>query len=102
MFHFVIKLLKAHLTHFKNKNYQQNKKRLKNDFRKVSKRLYNRVANFFDAKTYKDTVIKALEYVLEKDEMSYYDVYNSYSIIKRYKYSDNKHFIYNFIKEIKR
>ncbi len=70
--------------------------------RKVSKRLYNRVANFFDAKTYKDTVIKALEYVLEKDEMSYYDVYNSYSIIKRYKYSDNKHFIYSFIKEIKR
>ena len=69
--------------------------------RKIDKKLVIRVQNFFGTETYKDTVIKALEYILEKDNVDYYDVYNSYRLIKKYRKNESKRFIYRFIKELR-
>ncbi len=69
--------------------------------RKVDNRLFKRVMNFFDTITYKATVLRALEYVLEKEHIDYYDIYDSYKLIKKLRNTRNKHFIYRFIREIK-
>ena len=69
--------------------------------RKVDKRLKRRVSNFFKTETNHDTIIKALEYILEKEEISYYDVYNPYKLIKKIRKINNNHFIYRYIKELR-
>lgn len=69
--------------------------------RKVDRKLYRRVMNFFGTSTYKSTVIKALEYVLEKEHIDYYDVYHSFKMIRVFRDSKKKHFVYNFIREIR-
>ena len=69
--------------------------------RKVNKKLFRRVKNFFKVSTTKEVVIKALEYVMIKEKIDYYDVYNSYKIIKSFRNISNKMFIYNFISEIR-
>lgn len=80
---------------------RRNNKYYKFLVRKVDKRLFKRVMNFFDTNTYKTTVLKALEYVLEKEHIDYYDVYESYKLIKKLRDSKNKHFVYRFIREIR-
>ena len=67
--------------------------------RNVNKRLLKRVCNFFDVSSYKDAVIKSLEYVMEKEYYDYYEVYNLYRVVK--KIPKNKHFVYQFINELK-
>lgn len=69
--------------------------------RKVDKRLLKRVMNFFKVETYKGVVIKSLEYILEKENVDYYDVYNPVKYIKYYKKQNNKKFIYRFIRQLK-
>ncbi len=69
--------------------------------RKVNKRLEKRVKTFFRTDSNRDTIIKALEYVSEKENISYYDVYNPYKLIKQIKKINNKQFIYRYIKELK-
>ena len=69
--------------------------------RKVDKKLVTRIMNFFGVYTYKDSVIKALEYILEKDNVDYYDVYNSYKLIKKHRKNKSKKFIYRFIRDLK-
>lgn len=69
--------------------------------RKVNKRLDKRVKNFFRTSSNRDTIIKVLEYILEKENISYYDVYHPYKIIKKFRNNDNKHFIYRYIRELK-
>ena len=67
--------------------------------RKVDKRLLRRVSNFFDVYSYKNIILKALEYVMEKEHYDYYNVYNLYGVVK--KIPDKKHFVYKFVKELK-
>lgn len=69
--------------------------------RKVNKKLLRRVMNFFKTETIKQTVIKALEYVLEREEVDYYDVYNAYKLIKKFRKLEKDHFVYTFIKCIR-
>ena len=69
--------------------------------RKIDKRLMKRVMNFFDTKSIKVACIKAMEYVLELDKISYYDVYNIIKMSKKYRNNDSKHFIYKFVRELK-
>lgn len=69
--------------------------------RHVPSRLLQRVKSFFGVETSKAVVIKAIEYVLEHENIDYYEVYNSYKIIRKYRYSDNQNFIYKFISYIK-
>lgn len=67
----------------------------------VDKSLLRRVKSFLNAKTNKDVIIKSLEYVMEKDGIDYYDVYNPFKVLKKYKKNKKKHFIYRFLREIK-
>ncbi len=69
--------------------------------RKVEKRLLRRTMGFFDTKSFKETVIKSLEYYCEHEKVDYYKVYNSYHLIKKVRKSKNKKFIYQFLREIK-
>lgn len=71
--------------------------------RKIEKRLIKRVSNFFGTNNIKDTVIKALEYVMEKEEYDFYKVYNPYKEIKHIRKTlDNKYFIYDFVRKIRK
>jgi len=67
--------------------------------RKVNVRLVKRVMNFFRTKSIKIACIKAMEYVLETEHVSYYDVYNIYKLSKNYRKNSKKNFVYKFIAE---
>ncbi len=69
--------------------------------RKVDPKLVRRVMNFFDTDSYKEALVKALEYVLEKDNVDYYDVYDIKKMIKKYQKNKNPKFIYKFIRDLK-
>ena len=70
--------------------------------RKMEDRQYRRVQNFFRTKTKKETIIKALEYVMEKEKIYYYQIYRVPKIIKNIQKNHKKtHFIYDFIGELK-
>ena len=70
--------------------------------RKVNKDLYKRVKRYFKAKDNKDLIIKALEYTLLKEDMTYFNVYNVRKYIKFIKNNTkNKHFVYDFVKELR-
>ncbi len=69
--------------------------------RKVPKKLKKRVMEFFNADNIKEAIIRALEYVMEKDHIDYYDVYNQTKMIKKYKKKEKEHFVYEFIRELK-
>ncbi len=69
--------------------------------RKVDKKLMKRVMSFFKTVDVKDTIIKSLEYIMDKEHIDYYDIYTSRKIISKYRKNNSKHFIYRFIREIK-
>lgn len=70
--------------------------------RKVNQKLLRRVYGFFRVKNNKEAVIKALEYVMQKENMDYYKVYKPYKMIKQVKkISKNKHFVSEFLRQVK-
>lgn len=70
--------------------------------RKVDIDLYKKCRRYFKAKNNKELILKALEYVLIKEEMTYFNVYNVRKLIKHIKKSTNrKHFIYDFVKSLR-
>lgn len=68
----------------------------------VDKELLKRVKRYFKAKDNKELVIKALEYTLIKEDLTYFNVYK---VMKHIKYvkknTKNKHFVYDFIRNLK-
>lgn len=70
--------------------------------RKVNKKEYRRVKNFFNSKSYKETTIKALEYVMEQERISYYKIYKPLQVLKKIKKDiRKKNFIYAYVKKMK-
>jgi len=70
--------------------------------RKVKPRFYRRVKNFFKTNTYKETTIKALEYIMEHESVNYYKIYNPLKVIKFLnKNYNNDLFIYKYVKKLK-
>ncbi len=70
--------------------------------RKVNKKLMHRIKGFFNAKTNKEAVIKAMEYWMRKESINYYKVYQPYKMVKNLKkLPKNKHFVYEFLRQIK-
>lgn len=71
--------------------------------RKVPKYEYRRVKHFLNGTNIKDTTIKALEYIMKKEEFNYYEIYNVKKVIKKIKkeYKKKDHFVYNYIKDLK-
>lgn len=69
--------------------------------KKANKELYNKCKNYFNAKDAKETILKSLEYVMQKNNFSYYYVYNPIKVIKylKNKYTMNN-YVYEFIKSI--
>lgn len=70
--------------------------------RKVDKDLYKKCKRYFRAKNNKELILKALEYTLIKEDLSYFKIY---SIFKQINYvkknTNNKHFVYDFVKSLR-
>jgi len=70
--------------------------------RKVNKKLLRRIKNFFNVKTTKEATIKALEYVMEHENINYYEIYKPTKIIRKLKTIKHKnHFIYDYVSKLK-
>ncbi len=70
--------------------------------RKVEPKLYHRVSLFFNTDKYKDTTIKALEYIMEHEKIDYYKIYSSRKVIKYIKkHFFKQYFIYEYVRELK-
>jgi len=70
--------------------------------RKVNKKLYRRIKNFFKTKDYKDTTIKALEYVMEHENINYYEIHSPAKLLRHLKKHIKKdYFIYKYVKKLK-
>ena len=69
--------------------------------RKVNKNLKEKVMKYFRAKNNKELVIKALEYIMIKENVSYFDIYKVYKQIKNINKKKNNQFVYEFIKELR-
>lgn len=83
---------------FKQKSILFYKKLVKN----INKREMRRVKNFFFAKSDKEAVIYAVEYVLQKQKIEYYKIYNIKKMIKQIKRKyDKDNFVYDFVRNLK-
>lgn len=78
------------------------KKFFEKRIRKINKRELRRVKNFFFAKTDKEAVIYAIEYVMQREKFDYYKIYNLRKMIKYIKKNYKKdNFVYNFVRNLK-
>lgn len=64
--------------------------------KKIDKFTLKRIYNFFNCQDNKTAIIKSLEYIMEKEDYKYNNVYNIRQIINHIPSSD--HFVYKFIK----
>ena len=71
--------------------------------RKISKYEYRRVKHFLNGTSFKDTTIKALEYIMKKEEWNYYEIYDIKKVIKeiKRKYKKEEHFVYKYIRDLR-
>lgn len=70
--------------------------------KKVDSNLYDKCKKYFKAKNNKELVLLAIEYILNKENLTYYNVYNVRKIIKYIKKNtNNNHFVYEFVKSLK-
>lgn len=70
--------------------------------KKIDKELYTRVARYFHTKNAKETILKAIEYVMVKEDISYFHVYKLRHIIKYIKRNtEQEHFVYDFVKNLR-
>lgn len=68
--------------------------------RKVSKKKLKEMQKLFRTINDKKLVLKALEYVMDKENFSYYEVYSSMKVIKKVKKLDKDYGVYNFVKKM--
>lgn len=70
--------------------------------RKVDSDLYKKVKKYFKAKDNKELILKALEYIMIKEDATYFNVYK---VLKEIKYVKKnirkKHFIYEFVRSLR-
>ncbi len=69
--------------------------------RKITLKELNRLKTFFKVKTTKEVVIKSLEYLMEKNNIDYYQVYRIPKMIKSMKTIKIDKFVYDFIEKLK-
>ena len=70
--------------------------------RKVDNNLVNKAKKFFKAKNNKELVLKALEYIMVKEDITYFHVHSLFKQIKYVKTeTKQKHFIYEFVRSLK-
>ena len=70
--------------------------------RRVNSDLYKKVKKYFKAKDNKELILKALEYIMIKEDATYFNVYKVLKEIKYVKKNLNKkHFIYEFVRSLR-
>ena len=70
--------------------------------RKVDKELLKKCKRYFRAKDNKELIIKALEYTLIKEDLTYFNIYSIFKQIRYVKKKTNKkHFVYDFVKSLR-
>ena len=70
--------------------------------KKINDDLYKRCKRYFQAKNNKELILKALEYVMMKEECTYFKVYGLFEQISYVKNNmRNKHFVYEFVKNLR-
>lgn len=95
-----------YLKHYDGYKYVFKSKKLKYYqfiMRKVDNATYRRVKAFFNTDNEKDTIIKAVEYVLEHEHHQYYEIKKIRKEIKYIKkhYNHYDHFLYDFVCNLK-
>lgn len=92
------------IKNYEGKNYVFKRKRIyfyKKAIKKINKRELRRVKNFFFAKTDKEAIIEAVEYVMQREKFNYYKIYNLRKMIKYIKKHYQKdNFVYNFVRNL--
>lgn len=68
---------------------------------KVDKKLFLKTKVFLNASDEKDTIIKALEYTMKKENETYFKIYSINKILKKYKKSNKKYTMSSFINKLK-
>ena len=70
--------------------------------RKVNVDLFKKVKRYFNTKDNKATIIKALEYVMMKEDKTYFHVHSIFKEIKNIrKNTDSKQFVYEFVRSLR-
>lgn len=70
--------------------------------RKINKKLKKRVEEFLNAKNEKQMVMKAMEYIMRKENIDFYKIYKPYKTIKKLKKTTkSKNFVYEFVRKLK-
>lgn len=70
--------------------------------RKVDKDLLKKCKRYFRAKDNKELIIKALEYTLIKEKLTYYKIYGLFKQIRYVKNNTkSNHFVYEFVRSLK-
>ena len=68
---------------------------------KSNKDLYIKCKKYFHAYTNKELILKCLEYIMTKESITYFHVYNLFKQINYVKkYTNNNHFVYEFIRSL--
>ena len=51
----------------------------------------------------KDTTIKAIEYIMIKEKINYYEIYDIKKVIKKIKkeYKEKNHFVYHYVRKLR-
>ena len=93
------------LKNYEGKNYVFKRKNVffyKNALKNINKRELRRVKNFFFAKTDKEAIIEAVEYVMQREKHDYYKIYNLRKMIKYIKkHYEKDNFVYNFVRNLR-
>ncbi len=63
--------------------------------------LKKKVERYFNAKSNKETILKAIEYVMIKEDYTYFKVYKVLNVIKEIKKTKHKQFIYDFVRSLR-
>lgn len=63
--------------------------------------LVEKAKKYFKAKNNKELIIKAIEYIMVKEDYTYFKIYNIFKEIKNVKKLKNKHFVYELVRSIK-
>ncbi|MBE6155490.1 MAG: patatin-like phospholipase family protein [Firmicutes bacterium] len=67
---------------------------------KVSKKTLALASGFFGTSSKKELVIRSLEYILKKDQQTYYQIYKVNELIRKYQNHDSKAIAIRFISEL--
>lgn len=70
--------------------------------KRVSSDLYKKVQKYFKEEDNKKLILKALEYIMLKEEVTYFKIYSIYEMIKYVKTkTKSKQFVYEFVRSLR-